>query len=121
MLLSRAKEGMYILGNAQSLRAYKKSDMWEKVLENLEETESIGSEIQVGGQSTVFLGQLMHFNIAESKFTTIFVSNQQLRCPNHPGHITSIRHWQDFARHVGDGGCSTPCNEQLPCGHRCTR
>lgn len=47
VLLSRAKHGMYILGNAQSLEACKTSDMWSKVLKNLRSMKKVGNDLKV--------------------------------------------------------------------------
>lgn len=46
VLLSRAKHGMFILGNAESLKA-SKSKMWHQVLDTLEEIKAVGPAIEV--------------------------------------------------------------------------
>ncbi|KAF7983780.1 hypothetical protein HWV62_18992 [Athelia sp. TMB] len=43
--LSRAKEGLYILGNAQNLSA--KSDMWHSIIEELRSSDSVGSALPI--------------------------------------------------------------------------
>ena len=48
VLLSRAMHGMYIIGNAQSLRACRKSNIWGTVLEILSGREYVGNELKVG-------------------------------------------------------------------------
>lgn len=60
VLLSRAKHGMYILGNAESLRA-SNSTMWDAVLDDLGEMGSIGTEIEVTfHQHCFFLLMVLH-------------------------------------------------------------
>lgn len=46
VLLSRAMHGMYILGNAESLRA-SSSSMWDSVLNELVTMDSLGTELEV--------------------------------------------------------------------------
>lgn len=46
--LSRAKEGLYILGNAAQLAS--KSRMWRGVIEQLEAVESIGTAFPIACQ-----------------------------------------------------------------------
>jgi hypothetical protein len=43
--LSRAKEGLFIFGNAMQMK--EKSDMWRDVLEELEEQDCVGSGLPV--------------------------------------------------------------------------
>lgn len=42
----------------------------------------------------------------------------ELKCQIHPDKTTAVTKANDFAD-VIDGGCSTPCNAFLPCGHPC--
>lgn len=44
----------------------------------------------------------------------------QLKCQIHPEKTTAVTKAKDFAD-VLDGGCSTPCNAFLPCGHSCSK
>ncbi|XP_077565121.1 NFX1-type zinc finger-containing protein 1-like [Haemaphysalis longicornis] len=44
----------------------------------------------------------------------------ELTCQLHPEKTTAVVTAKDFAE-VLDGGCSTPCNAMLPCGHPCPK
>ncbi|GMH37812.1 hypothetical protein BSKO_05685 [Bryopsis sp. KO-2023] len=91
VMLSRAKHGMYVLGNKQSMKACKKKDsIWADVIDLMEAEGCVGKAIE-------------------------------LSCEIHPGHRTSIKDWKDFDKLVGDGGCQERCGAQLPCGHICPR
>lgn len=46
VMLSRAKEGMYIFGNVASLEAYEKNTMWKKVLKIMREEGCVGTELE---------------------------------------------------------------------------
>ncbi|KAI9485981.1 MAG: RNA helicase [Benjaminiella poitrasii] len=85
--LSRAKHGMYILGNARLL--CEKSDLWNEIVGSLEDRNT---------------------NMIDTKIT--------LRCDKH-NEKTEIKWPVDFTE-VAEGGCRRICNEELPCGHRCT-
>lgn len=45
MALSRAREGLFILGNAVNLAA--RSDMWRSVIDELEQSEAVGAAFPV--------------------------------------------------------------------------
>ena len=47
VMLSRAKEGMYILGNAQSLEACRKNTMWKDILRMMRAEDCVGPELEV--------------------------------------------------------------------------
>ncbi|KAI8979973.1 RNA helicase [Pilobolus umbonatus] len=84
--LSRAKHGMYILGNASLL--CEKSVLWNEIVANIEDhsDKMIGSKLV-------------------------------LKCSRHCA-TTKIQWPVDFSE-VEEGGCTLPCNETLPCGHKC--
>lgn len=44
----------------------------------------------------------------------------ELKCQLHPEKTTAVSKARDFAD-VLDGGCSTPCNAFLSCGHQCPK
>ncbi|CAN7983170.1 unnamed protein product [Ixodes hexagonus] len=44
----------------------------------------------------------------------------ELRCQLHPGKRTLVSSAKDFTA-ASEGGCSTPCDVQLSCGHPCAR
>lgn len=47
VLLSRAKEGMYLLGNVESLMNCTKNSMWKDVIEMMQEQDCVGPELEV--------------------------------------------------------------------------
>ena len=50
-MLSRAKEGMYILGNCQSLEAYSKNTVWRDILHLMRNEGCVGTELKVVWQA----------------------------------------------------------------------
>ncbi|XP_065342665.1 NFX1-type zinc finger-containing protein 1-like [Cloeon dipterum] len=49
------------------------------------------------------------------------VSALTFRCETHPEHAFSAENPEDFEKFAPHGGCTTLCNDQLPCGHNCNR
>jgi len=90
VLLSRAKHGMYLLGNSKTLRLSQKGKhVWNPLIEIFENTG----------------------NIVES-FPTV--------CQLHPNDgISYCTTLQDFRIQRPNGGCCRPCNARLSCGHAC--
>ncbi|GIM16879.1 hypothetical protein Vretimale_19458 [Volvox reticuliferus] len=111
VMLSRARHGMVVLGNAATLRAAAGklqrrrggggggggvgdgggggATMWAQVLDIMEHDGCVGRSLRV-------------------------------RCANH-GTDTEISEPGEFGLLVGDGGCQMPCGDALPCGHSCPR
>ncbi|CAN7980229.1 unnamed protein product [Ixodes pacificus] len=52
--------------------------------------------------------------------TEAMVGPLELRCQLHPEKRTLVSNAKDFTT-VSEGGCSTPCDAQLSCGHPCPR
>lgn len=106
--LSRAREGLYIMGNIDDL--VKRNRIWPKIKKVLEDQEAIGESITLRCQnhtdqiinvsSQIFIETLGLFLI--KLFNTLQVKN-----PN------------DFQQ-CPEGGCLKICNYQLDCGHTCT-
>ena len=91
VLLSRAKHGLYIFGNVESLtRDMSPSNIWLKVLEIMRVSNLVGNRLP-------------------------------MQCSNHPSTFTQISQPSDFSVLVGDGGCTLPCEFRLACGHQCAR
>ncbi|KAF9205788.1 hypothetical protein BGZ49_003503 [Haplosporangium sp. Z 27] len=88
--LSRAKKGMYILGNAKLLMD--KSDLWNIIISSLFGADP--SQFKIGNRI-------------------------KLRCVRHPDTISEIGLESDFDQ-VQDGGCKRPCGGVFPqCRHPC--
>ncbi|GJP50063.1 hypothetical protein CLOM_g9207 [Closterium sp. NIES-68] len=96
VLLSRAKHGMYLIGNANTMRACStragsKSVLWPRILDILQGRGGIQRFIP-------------------------------LRCVNHPATVTRIHGAREFREKASEGGCSEMCGFRLtPCGHTCPR
>ncbi|CAI5945837.1 unnamed protein product [Closterium sp. NIES-65] len=92
VLLSRAKHGMYIIGNASTMRAAtSKSVLWPRIMDMLESKGRVEKSIP-------------------------------LRCVNHPDTVTHIERAGEFKEKASEGGCSQMCGFRLtPCGHTCPR
>lgn len=140
--LSRAKEGLYILGNAAQLAS--KSRMWRGVIEQLEAVESIGTAFPIACQRhptaveyVSMPGQLPQF---APDGGCLRPCDARLKCghvcsykchPDDPNHLAVLCS-QDCTRLCSRGHpcgkeCSQPCGPcmfevaevQLPCGHSC--
>lgn len=94
--LSRAKYGLYIIGNANLLA---RNDLWNQVINTFKKTSTSPSS-----------------TTSYSSFGT----SMALQCQNHPEKTTMVSRAEDFNR-VEDGGCNIKCNQQLDCGHICPR
>ena len=92
VLLSRAREGMFIVGN----------------LKSLSECASKPGRLLWSNLKSV----LEYHNHCYEWFPTI--------CQTH-GTLQKIRSAQDFITHVPDGGCAVRCNATLDCGHQCPK
>ncbi len=93
VLLSRARDAMIILGNATCLRNASHPEgrrHWQHVLDQ---------QLAPGGH--IFAGL-------------------PAQCQQHGQAITPLLDSPAaFLQRSPDGGCCLPCNEELPCGHRC--
>ncbi|KAI1439194.1 hypothetical protein GGR50DRAFT_7191 [Xylaria sp. CBS 124048] len=85
VLLSRAKHGMYLIGNSDT---YGNVPMWAEVIAMLHE----------GGN----IGPVLH-----------------LQCPRHPNDPIEMTRPDHFLQFSPEGGCNRPCDQRLPCGHKC--
>jgi hypothetical protein len=91
VLLSRAREGMYLIGNSK-LMASKSKDMWAEVIDELKNKREPS---QIG-------------------------SGMPIVCKQHPDCKNIITKPEQFAEFCSpNGGCHSICNMQLSCGHKC--
>ncbi|CAG8650222.1 4167_t:CDS:2, partial [Paraglomus brasilianum] len=91
VLLSRAKHGMFLLGNANLLaeRAQQdKTTMWPTVIDILREKGQLGNAFP-------------------------------LQCNRHPNTLSFVERPEQFSEFAPDGGCQEPCGFTLKCGHVC--
>ncbi|GAB4814482.1 hypothetical protein N2152v2_001528 [Parachlorella kessleri] len=110
--LSRAKQGLYLVGNAECLMAAKSSGIWPHVVATLEEGGRIGPALPLVCQNHPDTGKWWQ----RQQGITVY-SNEA----GGVHAVTEVRHWEDFDRFVSDGGCSRRCTVRLPCGHACPK
>ena len=90
VLLSRARYGLYIIGNSQTLRRSPKGrNVWSPILNSLEE---------------------------KNQLLPGFPTTCQLHPDDDPILISDP---ESFRRFRPNGGCTRPCKERLECGHVC--
>lgn len=90
--LSRAKKGLYVLGNSQTLA--QNSQEWKKIITKIETTHIKGKKINL-------LGKCL-----------------PLYCQNHPEIKLLAALPKDFQK-APEGGCERKCEMRLDCGHVC--
>jgi AAA domain len=127
VLLSRAKHGMYILGNKQILSS--KSKMWEKVMQIFEDSHCAGPGVEIvcqnHPQNVTSISEPSQFAIfAPGNFILILDGGCNIPCgvklPS-CGHICPFRCHSDFRSHVGVA-CSQDCPRLHPvCNHLCPK
>ena len=89
VLLSRAKHGMIIIGNANTLLASKMArPVWKPILDHL------------SAQGCFFEGIPSY-------------------CQRHPTDRKLLRTVDDFRQHRPNGGCTQACSYRMDCGHAC--
>lgn len=89
VLLSRAKDGIIMIGNAQTfIEAKAPHNPWPKLFDLLQKDGHVYDGLPV-------------------------------RCERHPKTTAVLRHPDDFDAKAPDGGCTEPCDAFLQCGHNC--
>ncbi|KAI9014572.1 RNA helicase [Phycomyces nitens] len=115
--LSRAKHGMYILGNARLL--CEKSDLWNEIVSNLEDknTGNIGVRLT--------LKCVRHNELTEVQWPVDFSDVEEGGCTRPCGTVLDCGHPCPLKCHVYEHDlvrCQLPCRKVFqPCGHACTR
>jgi hypothetical protein len=99
--LSRAKQGMFIFGNAGFL---------ENAAEKIEKSDGVNKDMETHIWKRVLSVLREHGQISDAL---------KLKCINH-SLITEIRKPEDF-RIIPEGGCKEICSVRLDCGHGCPR
>ncbi|KAH9931167.1 P-loop containing nucleoside triphosphate hydrolase protein [Epithele typhae] len=102
--LSRAREGMYILGNASNLSS--RSDMWHTIIDELRQRDCLGEAFPVPGQ----LPRIAPDGGCLQKCDT------KLKC----GHLCPYKCHSDDPRHVTIS-CAQRCTRLCPRGHPCLK
>ncbi|KAI7881845.1 P-loop containing nucleoside triphosphate hydrolase protein [Lichtheimia hyalospora FSU 10163] len=115
--LSRAKHGMYILGNASLL--CERSDLWNEIISNLEDhaRNRIGSRLPLRCQR--------HGELTEIQWPVDFATIPEGGCTRPCGERLPCGHVCELPCHPYDHEqvrCRQPCPKILDsCGHQCTR
>lgn len=118
VLLSRAQEGMYLIGNADT---YGKIDMWAKVIEMLRATDSVGRTLSLccpRHQNTdIDVSQPGDFLRVSPEGGCRLACDRRLEdC----GHQCQARCHSDFMHRAF--ACQQPCSRfHSPCGHACQK
>ncbi|KAF2178659.1 P-loop containing nucleoside triphosphate hydrolase protein [Zopfia rhizophila CBS 207.26] len=92
VLLSRARNGLILIGNAETFMDSKRGgELWKR-----------------------FIGML--------KAKKHIYDGLPVKCEQHPTRLTLLRSPEDFDKECPDGGCKEPCGSFLKCGvHKCPR
>ncbi|KAI9244164.1 AAA domain-containing protein, partial [Sporodiniella umbellata] len=114
--LSRAKHGMYILGNANLL--CDKSELWNEIVVNLEErpVKMIGTRLP--------LKCAKHEVITQIQWAVDFVEVEEGGCSKPCKELLECGHECDLRCHPYDHSevqCKQPCGKILECRHVCVR
>ncbi|KAK7530030.1 hypothetical protein IWX50DRAFT_710597 [Phyllosticta citricarpa] len=115
VLLSRAKHGMYIIGNADTSRAV---PMWNQVLEIMEENNNIGSELELQCErhpgTAIAVSQPDDFARFSPEGGCNRKCDKRLEC----GHACLCRCHSDLLHNAQV--CQEPCQKTLKgCDHSC--
>ncbi|KAI9318931.1 P-loop containing nucleoside triphosphate hydrolase protein [Dichotomocladium elegans] len=115
--LSRAKHGMYILGNAGLL--CEKSDLWNEIVSNLEDHthDRIGPRLALQCQR--------HNVVTEVQWPVDFATIPEGGCTRTCGEQLSCGHYCELPCHPyshDEVKCRQPCSRRVEsCGHLCSR
>ncbi|TGJ78341.1 hypothetical protein E0Z10_g10423 [Xylaria hypoxylon] len=92
VLMSRARNGLILIGNAETFMNSKKGgQLWKRLIDMLKAQNHIYDGLPV-------------------------------KCEQHPTRLAILRSPEDFDNECPDGGCKEPCNVSLKCDvHKCPR
>ncbi|CAO3588692.1 unnamed protein product [Absidia cylindrospora] len=117
--LSRAKHGMYIVGNARLL--CDKSDLWNEIVMNMEEDQH--HQDMIG--TTLGLKCASHNVVTQVQWPVDFTEVKEGGCSRACGTVLDCGHQCPLRCHSyehDDVRCMEPCRKMFTeCGHRCTR
>lgn len=108
--LSRAKKGLYIIGNMNLLG--KKCSLWRRIKTSLEAQDAIGICLLA-----LFFSSFWGHRTIEYLMFLVLGQSLTLCCKRH-GTENEVAEAEDFDR-VINGGCNKICDYELECGHRC--
>ena len=91
VLLSRARHGLILIGSASTLRNAKSAE------------------------ARRHWGKVLGLLEQRSSVLTGFPAQCQMH-----GTVTMLDSPEAFEKHAPQGGCNRPCDETMPCGHKCT-
>ena len=121
VMLTRAKEGMFILGNKSSLLAHPKTPIWPKVMEKLASRNQIGNAFELSCQihpkNTVLVQTPQEFDSQLEKGVCSERCGEVLPC----GHSCPRNCHSDDPFHKAVK-CFEPCNRRRDhCDHPCKK
>ncbi|KAJ6499128.1 hypothetical protein C8R45DRAFT_981206 [Mycena sanguinolenta] len=116
--LSRAKEGLFILGNATQLAS--RSKMWRDVIEQLEDADCVGTAFPIACHNHP--DKIEH--VSKPGRLALFAPdggclqpcNYRLKC----GHVCHYKCHPDDPKHV-TVSCPQPCRKLCPRNHPCNK
>ncbi|CAL1707171.1 unnamed protein product [Somion occarium] len=116
--LSRAREGLYIMGNAANLAA--RSKMWESVLTELEKEDCVGDALpivcQQHGDVTQYVSKPGQLPRIAPDGGCLRQCDARLKC----GHLCPYKCHSDDPKHSAVV-CDQRCTRLCPRGHPCTK
>ncbi|PSN54487.1 hypothetical protein C0J52_05534 [Blattella germanica] len=115
--LSRARKGMYIMGNMKNLT--ENSDIWPKINETLQQQQSIGKELELQCQASRYL-LIIEYGIRYSIMPVVSKIAGSNPVEVHPTEKRLVSSAEDF-RDIPEGGCKLICESLLTCGHICKK
>lgn len=105
--LSRARKGLFILGNALNLAS--RSDMWRSIIDELEQNDAIGNAFPIACQRHP---DTVEYVSEPGKLPRLAPDGVYLYTG--PMHA-SVK----YLLYVHEGGCLMHCDTRLKCGHLC--
>jgi len=100
--LTRAKSGLYIIGNISNLIS--QCELWNSVKSSLQSLCSLGIKL-------IFIFLLINL----FKVVSFLGSELTLECSIHKGMLSKVSKSEDFVNRK----CPRPCLQQLKCNHYC--
>ncbi|RHZ83153.1 hypothetical protein Glove_99g360 [Diversispora epigaea] len=119
VLLSRAKHGMYLIGNSKLMS--KESDMWKKVVDILHSRNQVGEGFHIvcnqHPENKNIIKYPRRFEEVSPDGGCLLPCGKALNC----GHICPHKCHPDDPNHISTK-CTKPCNRLIKeCSHPCTR
>ncbi|PFH53777.1 hypothetical protein AMATHDRAFT_73192 [Amanita thiersii Skay4041] len=119
--ISRAKHGLYILGNAMQLAS--KSEIWRHIIEELQRQENVGEGFPIAchrhPEKVVYISEPGHLPCIAPDGGCLESCNYRLQC----GHVCPYKCHPDDANHISVTcfqSCRKLCTRGHPCSKKCS-